>query len=196
MFRVLIYFMILLCCECITAQHSSPCIKVNDVDSVEIRYAFTPYTTPEACVSREHFDSIFDAEIKAKQKNGYRNGFSRVILKEPYEYTLFIKIFNSLKPLPPKDVKVLPSEVKLIHHEKTKENMRYVPVNLCDLTSYRTNDPIRTNHKYIIYLRDGTVISCFASSSFVDYNNWRYSEAIHLDTLTIWYTTGGLIIMS
>ena len=160
-------------------------IDVNQVDSIEIKFTITELQTPPSCTSREHFDSIFDIGLefcKIYQRNDSPNDwfYARVVLREPDKYTLFIKMLNSLRPLSPERVKVLPSEVRLLCPVDSVERLNNV-------MSGDTNDPLTTHMKYTLYFKDGSAISAFSDGSYLDYNNWRYWDAIYLYSLSYWF---------
>lgn len=191
--RIFITYLLSLISVITFAQYKSPFVDINKVDSVEIRSAQNPFLSRELCVSREHFDSIFFAGVEREKKLGlYPNHrFCRIVLTNPEDYTLFIKIFNSLEPLLPHKVTVLPNDVKIIRHKGVNEGFIHTEIELDDLVPYYTNDPIQTNTKYLIYLYDNTVITCFASEHYLDYNNWRYDNARYLDDLQMWFRENG-----
>lgn len=89
-------------------------------------------------------------------------------------------MLNSLRPLSPERVKVLPSEVRLLSPVDSVERLNNV-------MRRDTNDPLITNMKYTLYFKDGSAISAFSDGSYLDYNNWRYWDARYLYSLSYWF---------
>lgn len=162
----------------------NPQIDINMVDSVEIRRVQWFISNPECRVSREHFDSIYNAGVEFEKSKGHNSTtYTKIVLTKKEDYTLFIKILNSLNPLKPEYVKVLPKDVRLL---VSKPN-----ISLRQLMTGDTNDPIPTNTKYIIYFKGGKTCEMFASRFYVDYENWRYRNNVYLYDLCFWFYEKG-----
>ena len=162
----------------------NPQIDINMVDSVEIRRVQWFMTNPESCVSREHFDSIYNAGVEFEKSKGHNSTtYTKIVLTKKEDYTLFIRILNSLNPLKTEYVKVLPKDVRLL---VSKPN-----ISLRQLMAGDTNDPIPTNTKYIIYFKGGKTCEMFESKFYVDYENWRYTDNIYLYELCFWFYEKG-----
>lgn len=146
-------------------------ISIEQVDSVEILCA-NPWTSGEPTIDRKHFEDIY-------QISKYSEGvFFRIVLTNPKDFTIFLKVLNSLTPLPKESVKVKPDEVALL---TTKVH------NLANLMPAETNDPISTNKKIKIFMHDKSVRTAYASRFFLDIDNWRYEDAVILENIIDWF---------
>lgn len=148
-------------------------IPIEAVDSVVILCA-NPMTSREPAIARPFFENAY----RIYESNGSRGGIYRILLSRPEDYTIFLKILNTLEPLPPEEVKVKPSEVMLL---TTKVG------NLANLMPVETNDPIRANKKIKIYMRNGIMRTAYASRFYLDIEDWRYMDASALEMIMEWF---------
>lgn len=144
-------------------------IDILQVDSVEV-LAVNPFTLSEFRVDRLHFDDVFRI---------YNKSSKRIVLKHPKDYTIYLKILNSLPALTPEEVKVKPSEVKLL--TARVDDLGY-------MADGETNDPILVSEKINIYMHDGNIRTAFKSWFYIDIDDWRYFDRFSdLHLIILWF---------
>ena len=148
-------------------------IPIEAVDSVVILCA-NPKTSREPAIARPFFENAY----RIYESNGKKDKVYRILLSRPEDYTIFLKILNTLEPLPPEEVKVKPSEVMLLTTRVS---------DLSDLMPIETNDPITVNKKIKIYMRNGIIRTAYASRFYLDIDDWRYMDASTLEVIMEWF---------
>lgn len=168
--KIILIFVALCFCRTGNCDIKNP-VFIEQVDSVEIICA-NPWTSRELTIERKLFEDIYQI------RKHYSANFYRVLLTNPKDFTIFLKVLNSLTPLPKDRVKIKPDEVAI---QTTRIEV------LEDLMPVETNDPIPTNKKIKIYMHDKSVRTAFASRFFLDIDNWRYENAVILENIISWF---------
>lgn len=158
--------------------------KFKDIDSIVIM-TIDPMSIGFGPIiyDRGHFDEIFDYFTNPQR---YTDVYKFVITSSK-EKMLISSIINNLTPYRKDEIEVFPDDVKISDGIDWKQYLH---------AEWQTNDPIETRTRVQFYMKDGDIITAFASSTSFDIFNYRYKSPSFSEILRnyLWYFSDEAVI--
>lgn len=153
----------------------SQIINLSQIEKISIKTIdWTISTFGYHGVCRSCFDKTFEY---MQNDSAYMDRYNDFLLSDRNSIILFGSILNKLRPYPISEGELYPNEIKCI------DSKLDIPHGI--INGYAKNsDPLEVRGKIDIYMRDGTMITAFMSTTKIDINNRRYYSSL-LST-TIW----------
>lgn len=158
--------------------------KFNDIDSIVIM-TIDPMSVGFGPIiyDRGHFDEVFDFFTDPQR----HTEVAKFVITSPKEKMLISSIINHLIPYEKDEIEVYPDDVKIRDGIDWKQYL---------YAEWQTNDPIQTRTRVQFYMKDGDIITAFASSTSFDIFNYRYESPSFSEILRnyLWYFSEEAVI--
>lgn len=158
--------------------------KFNDIDSIVIM-TIDPMSVGFGPIiyDRGHFDEVFDYFTDPQR---YTEVY-KFVITTPKEKMLISSVINNLIPYEKDRMEVYPDDVKIKDGIDWKQYL---------YAEWQTNDPIQTRTRVQFYMKDGDIITAFASSTSFDIFNYRYKSPSFSEILRnyLWYFSDEAVI--
>lgn len=158
--------------------------KFNDIDSIVIM-TIDPMSVGFGPIiyDRGHFDEVFDFFTDPQR----HTEVAKFVITSPKEKMLISSIINHLIPYEKDEIEVYPDDVKIKDGIDWKQYL---------YAEWQTNDPIQTRTRVQFYMKDGDIITAFASSTSFDIFNYRYESPSFSEILRnyLWYFSDEAVI--
>lgn len=158
--------------------------KFKDIDSIVIM-TIDPMATGFGPIiyDRGHFDEVFDYFTDPQR---YTEVY-KFVITTPKEKMLISCVINNLIPYEKDRMEVYPDDVKIKDGIDWKQYL---------YAEWQTNDPIQTRTRVQFYMKDGDIITAFASSTSFDIFNYRYKSPSFSEILRnyLWYFSDEAVI--
>lgn len=158
--------------------------KFKDIDSIVIM-TIDPMATGFGPIiyDRGHFDEVFDYFTDPQR---YTEVY-KFVITTPKEKMLISSVINNLIPYEKDSMEVYPDDVKIKDGIDWKQYL---------YAEWQTNDPIQTRTRVQFYMKDGDIITAFASSTSFDIFNYRYKSPSFSEILRnyLWYFSDEAVI--
>lgn len=158
--------------------------KFNDIDSIVIM-TIDPMSVGFGPIiyDRGHFDEVFDFFTDTQR----HTEVAKFVITSPKEKMLISSIINHLIPYEKDEIEVYPDDVKIRDGIDWKQYL---------YAEWQTNDPIQTRTRVQFYMKDGDIITAFASSTSFDIFNYRYESPSFSEILRnyLWYFSEEAVI--
>lgn len=149
-----------------------------EMDSIEIK-TINPTAVGFGPIiyDREHFDDVFDFFLVHPER---QTDVYRFVVTSPKEMMFISAAMESFVPYEEEHIKVYPDDVKIKDGIDWRDHLH---------SEWQTNDPIETRTRIRFYMKDGDVITAFASPTSFDIFNYRYASPQFSSIMVnyIWY---------
>ena len=158
--------------------------KFNDIDSIVIM-TIDPMSVGFGPIiyDRGHFDEVFNFFTDPQR----HTEVAKFVITSPKEKMLISSVINNLIPYEKDEIEVYPDDVKIRDGIDWKQYL---------YAEWQTNDPIQTRTRVQFYMKNGDIITAFASSTSFDIFNYRYESPSFSEILRnyLWYFSEEAVI--